>query len=73
MGDEIVQLKEEISALVNEKEEFGRERSEVKHSLENISAQLEAVENELTLYKVDTSYNLTDENIRVFFEMLDLI
>ena len=60
MGDEIVQLKEEISALVNEKEEFGRERSEVKHSLENVSVQLETVGNELAVFKVG-AHNLTDK------------
>jgi predicted nuclease with TOPRIM domain len=60
LGDEIVQLKEEISALVHEKEEFGRERSEVKHSLENVSVQLETVGNELAVFKVGV-HNLIDE------------
>ena len=48
----MVQLKEEILALVNEKEKLGRERSEVKHSLENVSEQLETAQNELVTLKV---------------------
>lgn len=55
MSDEIIHLKEDISALVNGKDELGRERTEVKHSLENVSEQLNTVQSEMIMFQVGSN------------------
>lgn len=51
-SDEIAQLKEEISSLVDEKEDLSIRSSKLEGSLENVSKLLETAHNDMVVLKV---------------------